>query len=244
MCIRDRAGTFHVWAIYKDIESNKIPITVQRSKITAHGKTIDESKEKDGYETTTVEVTTNSQIHVTGKEGQRIDLEQFDEKAAFTYGENASYNFQAFVAAKDAEDAKDIKKHWTINTNKNNDEYDPQINFHSVEQDKENSDLWVVKGTISFKAVYARDVEITVAYSQDATEKVYKDAETFGIYSIKKKELTVSGIAFDEKIYDGTPNANVRVITLDGILNQDDVQAVTTAVSYTHLDVYKRQSWD
>lgn len=239
----EEAGTFHVWAIYKDIESNKIPITVQRSKITAHGKTIDESKEKDGYETTTVEVTTNSQIHVTGKEGQRIDLEQFDEKAAFTYGENASYNFQAFVAAKDAEDAKDIKKHWTINTNKNNDEYDPQINFHSVEQDKENSDLWVVKGTISFKAVYARDVEITVAYSQDATEKVYKDAETFGIYSIKKKELTVSGIAFDEKIYDGTPNANVRVITLDGILNQDDVQAVTTGLKLAGVNADEEEGY-
>ena len=74
-------------------------------------------------------------------------------------------------------------------------------------------------------------------------KKVYKDAETFGIYSIKKKELTVSGIAFDEKIYDGTPNANVRVITLDGILNQDDVQAVTTGLKLAGVNADEEEGY-
>lgn len=174
-------------------------------------------------------LTIKSQFNVDGKEGQEIKLDQFGEENAITYGDDVSYGFTALVAAKDADDVKNIANHWTIKTDKNNADYSPQINFNNVEQEKENPDLWKVEGTISFKAAYAGNITINVKYSQDATEKVYKDVEISETYSIKKKELTVKSITFNEKIYDGTSDANVNAITLDGILNQDKdkVQAKT-----------------
>ena len=179
------------------------------------------------FETLTIE----SQFNVDGKAGQEIKLDKFDEENAATYGDTrgVSYGFTALVAVENEDDVKN-EKHWTIKAEKNNDEYAPQINFNNVEQDKDNPDLWKVEGIIFFKAAYAGDVTITVKYSQDATAKVYKDAEISETYSIKKKELTVTGITFNEKIYDGTSDANVNAITLEGIINQDNVEAVITGL--------------
>ena len=189
------------------------------------------------------DVTIQGQFDVTGKKGQKIELEQFDKKV--TYGDDASFEFTATVAAKDAEDAKDIAKHWAITTNKNNNEYIPQINIKSdsVKQNKDSLDLWDVEGTISFKAAYAGDVEITVGYSQDEKEKVYKDVEVSGTYSIKQKELTVSSITFNEKIYDGTSDANVNVITLEGIINPDDVKVVTTGLKLAGVNADEEEGY-
>lgn len=179
------------------------------------------------FETLTIE----SQFNVDGKAGQEIKLDKFDEENAATYGDTrgVSYGFTALVAAENEDDVKN-EKHWTIKAEKNNDEYAPQINFNNVEQDKDNPDLWKIEGIISFKAAYAGDVTITVKYSQDATAKVYKDTEISETYSIKKKELTVTGITFNEKIYDGTSDANVNAITLEGIINRDNVEAVITGL--------------
>lgn len=193
------------------------------------------------FETLTIE----SQFNVDGKAGQEIKLDKFDEENAATYGDTKDvlYSFTAFVAAENEDDVKNTEKHWTIKAEKNNDEYNPQINFDTVEWDETNPDLWKVKGTISFKAAYAGDVKITVKYSQDVTEKVYKDVEIPETYGIKKKELTVKSIAFNEKIYDGTSNANVKEITLDGIFNQDDVWAETKGLKLAGVDADEEEGY-
>ena len=60
--------------------------------------------------------------------------------------------------------------------------------------------------------------------------------------TVTAKELTVTGLSANNKVFDGNTAATLTGTgSLVRVINSDVVSLDGTPVSYTHLDVYKRQ---
>lgn len=161
------------------------------------------------------------------KAGQEITFES-DKLTNVTYGSTYSVPFTAKVADKTRASQAN---NWIVTANGDENVKDFVVQITSVSETADKNGLYDVVGSVTFRAVKAVEASanggftLTFSHVDDAhaTDKIYADAVgTCGQFKIAPKELTVNSVVYDSenpKIYDGTEKANVKEITLDGIVD-------------------------
>lgn len=124
--------------------------------------------------------------------------------------------------------AKD-KGNWVIDVG--NVLADPEITDVEVQEqpetEGENKGLYKVIVNVTYYTAAAGEGTLTLSYGHATKEdlKVYADASSSAVIKVQKKELTISGIEYDKKVYDGTTNVVIKDIILAGIVGNDNVYA-------------------
>lgn len=170
------------------------------------------NKYNDDTRTITKEVWVEA---LEGEEYQIIEITA-SQKSIGEYGQTATIEFNATVADVDR---SDLGKGWKA-TSGDIADYKVIIDENTIEE-KENG-LFGVSGEVQLKPTRAgKNLDVTLTYSHTDNEyqKVYKDATTSTTILINQKPLHVTGITFEEKIYDGTTNVGIKAV----IFNEDDI---------------------
>ena len=157
-----------------------------------------------------------------GEEYQTIEITK-PEKAIGTYGDNAEdtkeIEFKATVADVDF---SDLDKGWKVaSSDIDVSNCEITINENTIEEKEDG--LFSVSGEIKkLKPTKAgNNLTLTLTYSHidNENQKVYGDATNSTTFSINQKPLHVTGITFEDKIYDGTPNVGIQSVTF----NENDI---------------------
>lgn len=253
-----KKGTSGVYEVVTDkqgkpVQSEVLTLSPQNSSVEWKNIEIPEkgdytigytyTKGANGYYTSVSDVTAiGTGFSVGYKTGQEITFKS-DKLTNVTYGGTSSVEFTAKVADKTR--AKDVKN-WIVTENSNENVKDFVVQITSV-SDTDKNGLYDVKGSVTFRAVKAVEAvanggfTLTFSHVDDthATDKVYEDAVgTCGQFKIAPKELTVNSVTYNSaKVYDGTVNANVKEIILDGIvdINQDQTDDEVFVSNYGEL---------
>ena len=157
-----------------------------------------------------------------GEEYQTIEITKPEEPIG-TYGDNAEdtkeIEFKATVADVDF---SDLDKGWKVASNDIDvSNCEITINENTIEE-KENG-LFSVSGEIKklkpTKAGNNLNLTLTYSHTDNENQKVYGDATNSTTFSINQKPLHVTGITFEDKIYDGTTNVGIQSVTF----NEEDI---------------------
>ena len=151
-----------------------------------------------------------------GEEYQTIGEIKGLDKPIGEYGQTSTIEFNATIAERD-----DLDEGWTV-TSKNGDIASPKVTIDKNTIVKKENGLLGVSGKIQLTPTRAgNNLNLTLTYSHTDNEnqKVYKDVAKDITFSINQKPLHVTGITFEDKIYDGTPNVGIQSVTF----NEDDI---------------------
>lgn len=158
---------------------------------------------------------------VKALESQKIKTIAEPNEPIGTYGDNEGntekIDFTAIVA--DA-DSNNFEKGWRVTVDDNplsNDQYTV-----TIDKITDCKGLYDVKGHINlnaFKAGKNLRLLLEYAHTDNENQKVYENATGETVFSIKPKPLHVTEITFKDKIYDGTPNVDIRKVKF----NEEDI---------------------
>lgn len=183
-------------------------------------------------------------FEVTAKKGQSIS---FDDVSDITYTrEKVSFNFTASLPKAVAEASDFSEANFSVDsisgpivsgsskaeiTNKGSYTEDPKVQGNVL-----------VKGTVSFEVdnVGEAAFTLTVKDSIDRDKQVYADASVKAAFKVAQKEITVTGIDFAEKTYNGEADVTLEKVTLSGVESKDgqyDDVSVDISENYVLSDV-------
>ena len=152
-------------------------------------------------------------------EGQEIKFEA-PKNPIGEYGKYATETIKFSAIVADVDLSK-VNKAWTV-TSKNEAIEESKVTIDENTIEKKENGLFGVSGEIQLKPTKAgNNLNLTLTYSHtdNESQKVYGDATASTTFSINQKPLHVTGIKFEDKIYDGTTNVGIQSVTF----NEEDI---------------------
>lgn len=171
------------------------------------------------------------EFETEGKKGQKIEV---DKNAEFSveYSKVKTYTIPFTASVRDLERAKD-EQNWIVSQ-------DNELNAKVViKQATEDANGFVnVTGEINYKTGKAGEGNISLRYTHNASpnELVYEDAVWSENIKVKQKELKIKTVEIEARVYDGTCNAKVKNIQLEGCEDGDTVEVNKQGLLLTGSD--------